>query len=61
MYLICVTAAEQGSMVQCQLCFDKIDPAQTEHHLKEVHRIAAAAIDNIKPLTHWFRPADAQA
>jgi hypothetical protein len=52
---------EQSSTVQCQLCFDIIDPAQREYHLKEVHKIAAAAIENIRPLTHWFRPADAQA
>jgi hypothetical protein len=53
--------AESAGMVQCQLCFEKMDPARSEHHLKEVHRIAAAAIDNLKPLTHWFRPAEAQA
>jgi hypothetical protein len=54
-----MTTVEPGNMVQCQLCFDNIDPAQREHHLREVHRVSAAAIDNIKPLTHWFKPAAA--
>ncbi|HEY3094592.1 MAG TPA: hypothetical protein VGJ42_02415 [Nitrososphaera sp.] len=39
------------------MCFENIDPALRGHHLKEVHKISPAAIDNKKPLTHWFRPA----
>lgn len=54
-----MTTAEPGNLVQCQLCFDNIEPAQCEYHLKEVHKISATAIDNNKPLTHWFRPAAA--
>jgi len=26
-----------------------------EHHLKEIHKVSEAAIDDNKPLTHWFR------
>jgi hypothetical protein len=52
-----MTTTEPNPLIKCQLCFEDIDPAKREHHLKEVHRISAAAIDNNKPLTHWFRPA----
>lgn len=51
-----MTTTESKPMVQCQLCFDQIDPAQREYHLKEIHRVSLAAIDNDKPLTHWFKP-----
>lgn len=46
---------EPSNLVQCQLCFDNIELAQREYHLKEVHKISAAAIDDNKPLTHWFK------
>jgi hypothetical protein len=59
LHLSYVTTIEPSNLVQCQLCFDKIDPAQREYHLKEVHKVSAAAIDDSKPLTHWFRPAAA--
>lgn len=52
-----MTAAEPNNLIQCQLCFENIDPAKREYHLKEVHKISVAAIDDSKPLTHWFRPA----
>jgi hypothetical protein len=52
-----MTATESKPLVQCQLCFADIEPTQREYHLKEVHRISAAAMDNNKPLTHWFKPA----
>jgi hypothetical protein len=51
-----MTATEPNPLVRCQLCFEDIDPALREHHLKEVHKVSAAAIDDNKPLTHWFRP-----
>jgi len=52
-----MTPTEPASMVKCQLCFEDIDPALREHHLKEVHKVSMAAIGDNKPLTHWFRPA----
>ncbi|HEV8404479.1 MAG TPA: hypothetical protein VGQ13_01105 [Nitrososphaera sp.] len=52
-----MTIVDPNALVKCQLCFSDIEPALREHHLKEVHKISAAAIDNNKPLTHWFRPA----
>ncbi|HJS68390.1 MAG TPA: hypothetical protein VJ730_03130 [Nitrososphaera sp.] len=56
-----MTTTEQGNLVQCQLCFDNIDPAKREYHLKEIHKVSAAAIDNNRPLTHWFKPAASAA
>jgi hypothetical protein len=51
----------EPTLVQCQLCFDNINPAQREYHLKEIHKVSAAAIDNNRPLTHWFKPAASAA
>ena len=58
--MLAMTTTEPKPLVKCQLCFEDIDQALREHHLKEVHKISAAAIDDNKPLTHWFRPATAQ-
>jgi hypothetical protein len=52
-----MTATESRPLVKCQLCFEDIDSSLREHHLKEVHKVSAVAIDDNKPLTHWFRPA----
>jgi hypothetical protein len=48
--------AEPKPLVQCQLCFVQIEQTQREYHLKEVHKVSAAAIGNNRPLTHWFKP-----
>jgi hypothetical protein len=52
-----MTTTESNPLAKCQLCFENIDPALREYHLKEVHKESASAIDNNKPLTYWFRPA----
>jgi hypothetical protein len=50
-----MTVHEPKPLVKCQLCFEDVEPALREHHLKEVHKISAAAIGDSKPLTHWFK------
>ncbi len=50
-----MTITEPNPLVKCQLCFADIEPVLREHHLKEIHKVSEAAIDDNKPLTHWFR------